>query len=111
MEGLMWVCRNWGDSDCHPDVAVLKHPKEPKEGDDTAAYPTIEEMKRIDDVCRTCEARFFETGERVCPVCRGTGFTEVRGFIIQDEKDRGKFENYYLKCRKCETPSVLKKDF
>ena len=111
MEGLMWVCRNWGDSDCHPDVSVYKHPKELKEGEDTAAYPTVEEIKGIDDVCRKCEARFFETGEKVCPLCGGTNFSVVKGFIIQDETDKGKFENYYLKCQKCETPSVLKRAF
>jgi hypothetical protein len=111
LEGLMWICRNWGDSDCHPDVAVHKHPRELKEGDDTAVYPIDEELRRIDEICRQCEARFFEIERRVCPGCGGSNFSPVQGFIIQDNKDKEKFENYYLKCRQCETPSVLKKFF
>jgi len=107
----MWICRNWGDSDCHPDVYVHKHPKKLKEGDDTAVYPVNEELNRIDAICRRCEARFFEIEVRGCPVCEGTDFFEVQGFFIRDEKDKKKFENYYLKCRQCQTPSVLKKNF
>jgi hypothetical protein len=90
---------------------VYKHPKELDEGEDTAAYPVNDELKRIDDFCRQCEARFFKIERRVCPLCGGTDFSVVQGFIIQDEKDREKFENYYLKCRQCETPSVLKRAF
>jgi hypothetical protein len=43
----------------------------------------------------------------MCPVCRGAEFNEVKGFVILNEKDSKKFENYYLKCTQCETPSVL----
>ncbi len=109
MGGLMFDCVNWGDIDCHSDVSVLKHPKKLKNGEDISLWPVGEELAKIDEFCRQCEARFFEVEERKCPVCGGTGFIEVKGFVILDEKDKKKFENYYLKCTKCETPMVLLK--
>ena len=107
----MHFCRNWGDPECDPEVAKYKNPKELKNGEDIPLWPEGEELVRLNHICLGCEVRFFEIEERVCPVCGGTDFTEVRGFIIQDEKDREKFLNFYLKCRQCETPSVLKKEF
>lgn len=109
MKGLMYFCRNWGDADCRSNVSVLKHPKKLKNGEDIPLWPVGEELAKIDEFCKQCEARFFEVEERKCPVCRGTGFIEIKGFVILNEKDKKKFENYYLKCTQCATPSVLLK--
>jgi len=109
MGGLMFDCVNWGDIDCHSDVSVLKDPEKLKNEQDINLWPVGEELARIDEFCRQCEARFFELKEKKCPVCGGINFIEIKGFVILDEKDKKKFENYYLKCIQCKTPSVLLK--
>jgi len=72
-------------------------------------YGRWKNLVRIDELCKLYEAWFFEIKGRVCLVCRGKELKEVKGFVILNEKERKKFENYYLKCTKCETPSILLK--
>lgn len=108
MEGLMFICRNWGDADCHPNVRKWTHLKEPRNSGETPVWPAGEELAGSDEICKKCEFRFFEIEKRQCPLCSGNEFSEVRGFVISD-KDAKKFENYYLKCKQCGTPSILRK--
>jgi RNA polymerase subunit RPABC4/transcription elongation factor Spt4 len=105
----MHFCRNWGDADCHYDVSKWAYLKNSEESKETALWPDEKEMAKMDEFCKLCEARFFELKERVCPVCGGEDFKEVRGFVILNEADKKKLENYYLKCNQCQTPSILKK--
>jgi len=65
-------------------------------------------LVKLDNICQQCDLRFFEIGERECPVCEGEDFVEVKRSIIKDDTDGNTFENFELKCNQCETPSVLK---
>ena len=109
MKNLMCFCRNWGDADCHPGAIKWAYLKNLKESKETALWPSEEEMAKLVEVCKQCEVRFFEAKKRECLVCGGEDFKEVKGFVILNEKDERKYENYYLKCKQCETPSVLLK--
>lgn len=106
MEGLMFHCINWGGIDCHPDVSVHKHPKKMKNGDDIPLWPVGDALKKLDDICKSCELRFFEIEKRKCPACGEIAFTETTGLEINFD-GANKYYNFYLKCKKCETPSIL----
>lgn len=108
MEGLMFICRGWGDADCYPDVSKWAYLKEPRNGNEGPLRPADKELARNDEICKNCEFRFFEIAQRQCPVCNGDEFLEVRGFVIS-EKEAKKFENYYLKCKQCGTPLLVKR--
>ncbi len=108
MEGLMFDCINWGGMDCHPDVSMHKQPKELKNGVDVLLWPLGNDVKELDEICKSCELRFFEIDKRECPVCGSQEFTEKTGIEIQGDGTKT-FENSYLKCKKCESPSILLK--
>ena len=108
MEGLMFNCINWGGMDCHPDVSVHKHPKKLKNGENIPLWPVGDDLRELDEICKSCELRFFEIDKRECPVCRAASFTETTGLEINTD-GANKYENSYLKCKKCETPSILLK--
>lgn len=111
MKGLMFDCFNWGDPDCRSDVSVLKDHKKLKNEETIPLWPEGEKVAKIDEFCKQCEARFFWIKERICPVCGGDQLKEIKGLVILNEMDRKKFENHYLKCIRCETPSVLLKPY
>jgi hypothetical protein len=106
MNGLMFGCMNWGGMDCHPDVSAHKRLKELKNGMDITSYPGGDDLRQLDEICKSCELRFFEIKQRECLVCGGLEFTETLGLEINDGGAK-KFENFYLKCKKCETPAIL----
>ena len=108
MEGLMFDCINWGGIDCHPAVSVHKYAEKKKNVENTTLWPIGEELKGLDDICKSCELRFFEIEKRECPVCEETRFTETTGLEI-DTDGMNKYENSYLKCKNCETPVILLK--
>ena len=108
MEGLMFSCINWGGMDCHPDVSVHKHPRKRENGVDTPLWPVGDALRELDDICESYELRFFEIEKRECPVCEGQEFTERTGLEIQGDETKS-FENSYLKCNTCGTPSILLK--
>lgn len=107
LKGLMHICRNWGDNECHSEVGKWRYSKQLKDREDIPIMPIGEGLERIDEICKQCETRFFEIDTKRCPVCEGENFLEVTGFVILDKKDKKNFENFYLKCTQCETPSVL----
>ena len=109
MKGLMHICRNWGNNECHSEVGKWRYAKRLEGGEDIPIMSIGEGLERIDEICKQCETRFFETDTKRCPVCDGEDFLEVNGFEIRDEMDEKEFKNFYLKCNLCNTPSVLKK--
>lgn len=106
MKGLMFDCINWGGIDCHPEVSVHKYPKKLKNGEDVPLWPAGDELTGLDEICQSCELRFFEIEKRECPVCGEILFTETTGLEINMD-GTNKYENSYLKCRNCETPSII----
>jgi hypothetical protein len=108
MKGLMFDCINWGGIDCHPDVSVHKYPKKLKKGADTTLWLIGNELEELDEICRSCELRFFEIEKRECLVCGESSFIETTGLEINMD-GTNKYENSYLKCKNCETPAILLK--
>lgn len=58
---LMHLCKNWGEKDCHSDVKTHFLAKQIGEGDPTPIWPSDEEQKRLDQICKDCE--YFEGEE------------------------------------------------
>lgn len=94
--------------DCHTDVSVHKHLRKLKNGEDIPLRQIGDALRELDDICKNCELRFFEIKKRECSVCEGQEFTERTGLEIQGDGPN-KYENSYLKCNTCETPSILLK--
>jgi hypothetical protein len=110
MNGLMYSCLNWGDVDCHPDVSIFKYPKKLKNGENIPVWPIGAEQKKLDYFCKSCELRFFEIEKKECPICGCFEFVEKSGIEITIEGDK-EFENFYIKCIQCKTPSIqIKRD-
>jgi RNA polymerase subunit RPABC4/transcription elongation factor Spt4 len=111
LAGLMYSCKNLGEVECHPEVSKWGREKKSEGGKDLSIQTKGEVLKKLDEICRRCETRFFETDERKCPVCgEEEAFLEIKGFEIFNENEK-KFENFYLRCNKCETPLALRKAF
>lgn len=104
----MFVCVNWGGTECNPDVSVHKYTKELKDGEKINIWPIGDDLKELDEICKSCELRFFEIDKRECPVCGSSELTERAGIEIQSDGTKS-FENAYLKCNTCQSPSVLLK--
>jgi len=97
MEGLMYICKYWGDDNCDLEVSVHEMPM----------WLDNPDLTRLDSICRCCDARCFKIKERTCPVCGGKGLLEVKRSIIHDNGRT--FEACKIKCNQCKTPLELKK--
>jgi hypothetical protein len=107
----MHSCRNWGEKDCNPENSKWRRAKKLEGGKNFSIQPTGEVLKKLAEICRQCESRFFEIKEKKCLVCgEEEDIFEIKGFEILSEGEK-KFENFYLRCNKCETPSVLRRIF
>jgi len=96
MQGLMYICKNWGDDKCDIEVSVHEIPM----------WLDNPDLAKLDSICRHCDLRCFKIEERTCPVCRGKVFLEVKRSIIHEN---GKtFETLRLKCNHCKAPLELK---
>ena len=110
MEALMHYCRNWGDENCHFEIADIKYPNQIKGGDKIPRWPS--NYKEYDKICKECKTRFFTITvddlkeEILCPVCGKNDFIKTMGFEIFNSKEK-KGENVYLKCKNCSTHTVL----
>ena len=58
-EGLMFDCINWGTENCHEKTAKWKYAKTVDEGESIPIWPVGEELKKLDDICKTCP--YFKT--------------------------------------------------
>jgi hypothetical protein len=93
MQGLKYLCQNWGDEVCHPDVARWSHATELKEGEPIPVQPAHPIM---DAICKKCENTFFVVDQMGCPKCdstkveksngahKGPGMAWFHGYICQD---------------------------
>jgi len=97
MEGLMYICKNWGDDNCDLEVSIHEIPM----------WLDNPDLTRLDSICRRCDFRSFKIEEKTCPVCGGEGFLEVERSTA---KENGKiYETCNLKCNQCKTPLEIKK--
>ena len=95
MKGLMLFCKNWGSENCHPEIRELKMPKEIKDGDSIPLWPTQDEAKEFDHICKTCESGQFDIEENRCPICG-----DDKLFLIgEDVVNAQPIYNY--RCSKC----------
>ena len=106
MEALMQYCRNWGEENCHYEISDYKYTKQIDDRDKTAMEPS--NYSKYDEICKKCKARFFDIlvrdlTKKECPVCRGIDFIEKGNF--DDDK------LIYLKCKSCNTNTVLIKQY
>lgn len=114
MKNLMLKCRNLKKEGCHPKVIGYKKrmdraklDKKVRQEENRSSSDVLQEL---DEICRQCESRFFWIEEKVCPICDGRQFKEVKGFEYykDDVKIR---EDSIVECRECRTLSRLIKWF
>jgi hypothetical protein len=67
---LMFRCLNWGDSVCQREIKDFIDPKESaRPGENTRRLPTLNELTRLNGICKGCPDAIFEIYERACPSC------------------------------------------
>jgi len=52
-EGLMFDCINWGTDNCYEKIAKWKYAKTLDEDESIPIWPSGEEQKKLDDICKT----------------------------------------------------------
>jgi len=109
--GFMHICKNWGTENCHPDVSNWSHPKQIENSENIPTGPVGEELKNLDEICKKCDSRFFETEEKKCPVCGNTDFIKQIVGVSNLKKEHRKREIDYLICKRCKTKLKLTKLF
>lgn len=103
---LMHRCCDWGEESCHPEVNKHKHPKELKEGEEILLWPSGEEQKKLDEICKKCEYRFFEIEKSECPVCGKTPLATPISpdFLLPSSViEKAMPERFNYKCVNCGT--------
>lgn len=98
MEGLMHVCNNWGTADCYPEVSDLKYAKKINDGEGIPIWPVGKKLRRLDEICKECESRFFVCDEEKCPICDSTNVERTGGF----HDSPGMATAYGFRCNNCE---------
>jgi len=70
IDGLMFRCRRCGDSVCDPEVREFAQTEARKSRDEkTRLWPPVDELRKLDEVCRRCPKGLFAVEKRECPVC------------------------------------------
>jgi hypothetical protein len=106
MKNLMLKCRNLEKEGCHPNVIEYKKRMDKTEinnkekpGDNRSFSDAVGDL---DEICRQCESRFFWIEEKVCPVCDGRQFKEVKGFDFYKDDIKVR-EDSFVECTECGT--------
>jgi hypothetical protein len=70
LETMMFRCLNWGDPCCRPRVrAFIKRVENMGRRAKRQNHPSLRELERLNEICRSCPASFFEIQRKECPVC------------------------------------------
>ena len=82
MEALMFICLNCGDANCPPEVGKFAHAEAKRQAwEKTKVWPSHNELKKLDEICRKCQKGFFSIEKRECPVC---GSSQVESGFIKE---------------------------
>lgn len=96
MEGLMFFCRNWGEGGCHPDISKFRYAKKLEESESIPLWPVGDELRKLDEICRKCEGRYFNISEKECPACSSRDFLKVGATEIEDVNEKNEKSRYLL---------------
>ena len=99
MRGLMHLCLNWGSPECHSEVSKVMYPKEIRHAEDIHTWPVGKELEKYDQICKTCEKRFFNIEERKCLVCKKEELEAQPPIKLKYTSGA----EYYYKCPQCGT--------
>ncbi len=108
MEGLMYLCGNWGGEECHPGNRKFKYDNSGEPGEKLPVWPPLDVLSRLDEICKKCNFRYFNVKKKECPVCDSSDLTENKGGKFASENGR-KIEVSFLKCNQCGTDLRLTK--
>lgn len=108
MEGLMFLCRNWGKEGCHPDTSKFRYAKKIEEGESIPLWPVGDELRKLDEICKKCEDRYLNISEKECPVCSSRDFLEIVAAKIEDVNEKTKKADIsFLECSQCRSRLIL----
>jgi len=109
MEGLMHFCTQWGLHGCHDDISQYNTQKELGLADNLKIWPVGKELKRLDDICKTCKHRLFEIEEPQCPACASKEISKIGS---GGQGHRPDLENiFFYKCENCNSKLSSRKEF
>jgi ribosomal protein L37E len=108
MKGLMFICKNWGEENCHSDISKFRYAKELEEGESIPLWPVGNELKKLDEICKRCESRYFNISKKECPVCGSSDFLKISGAKIENVNDKiKKVDVSFLTCNQCKSHLIL----
>jgi len=114
VEKLMDFCTQWGLSECHDDIRKYKVELEfgPEEGlrGDLIIPPVGVELKRLNDICKTCKHRLFEIVEPQCPACDSKKISKIASGGQAHRPDLGNVFTYECENCKSKLTSLLEFD-
>jgi|GEM_PF-2027982 len=103
-QGLMFHCLNWGEPGCRPEILEFFDSKKTCRGDqDTVRLPTVEELKKLNDMCRVCHKAYLEIYKKECPACGSDKIVEGFAPNFNDRagrKPRFLYPYYCVACGK-----------
>ena len=80
MDGLMFRCRRFGDSVCDPEVREFAQVEAKASVDEeTRLFPSADELRRLNEICRECPKGLFSIKKKECPTC---GSREIEPLLI-----------------------------
>jgi len=92
MEGLMFLCLNCGDSVCLAEVREFAQAEAKRNaGEETRLWPSKDELKKLDEICKECPKALFAIDKKECPACGSMGIEPL--LIIIAERDFSKKAN------------------
>jgi 16S rRNA U1498 N3-methylase RsmE len=82
---LIFRCLNWDGDNFRPQVrAFTEITDAARRQGATRRLPTIDELDRLNMVCKHCPNAFFEINERKCPAC---GSEQVASALVAISRD------------------------
>jgi len=80
MDGLMFRCQRCGDSFCQPEVREFAQAEAKTSVDEeTRLFPSADELRKLNEVCRECQKGLFSIEKKECPAC---GSREIEPLLI-----------------------------
>ena len=78
IEGLMHICRMWGEPGCNPEVTKESGIFETGPAQPAHEWPCGEDQRRLDKVCSSCVSRLFKVRSADCPICEKESLKPTR---------------------------------
>jgi Zn finger protein HypA/HybF involved in hydrogenase expression len=68
---LLYICKNYRSDSCKKEIIRFAYSRQ--------VYKQGIDQEKLNEICRTCESRYFTVSSRKCPVCGSKEFNVIAG--------------------------------